>query len=230
MLKLFLSTDPLLWSFISRIIEPIVSRCSKFRFKPLSSSDTLSKLSEICKSENIKVTEPVLASLIKVSDGDLRRSITFLQSASKLRGVGSKDDPTLAEQEEISLEDVEEIGGVIPDSKIRELMKTLGIDVPTDGDVEMADGNSHSKMRQTQFEKVNQAVELIMRQGYSSVQLISQVTWPSKCLVIDETISLTLTFFLRPSPVARHDLAEYVHSGSIQDDDCYGYWWSRQAA
>lgn len=120
----------------------------------------------------MKVAEPVLASLIKVSDGDLRRSITFLQSASKLRNGSSADN----EAGEITQEDVEEIGGVIPDAEIRKLMKTMGIDVEADGDVAMADGNARGKTRQTPFEKVAEAVELLMRQGYSSVQLISQVS------------------------------------------------------
>lgn len=161
----------LICNYVTRIIEPIVSRCSKFRFTPLSSTDTLSRLNEICRLENVKVAEPVLASLIKVSDGDLRRSITFLQSASKLRNGSSADDGA----GEITQEDVEEIGGVIPDSEIRKLMKTMGIDVEADGDVTMADGNARGKARQTPFEKVAEAVELLMRQGYSSVQLISQL-------------------------------------------------------
>ncbi|KAG0140339.1 hypothetical protein CROQUDRAFT_53412 [Cronartium quercuum f. sp. fusiforme G11] len=165
----------LICNYVTRIIEPIVSRCSKFRFKPLSSTGTLSKLHEICKLENIQVSEPVLVSLIKVSDGDLRRSITFLQSASKLRAGGTGIDSMAQDPGEITQEDVEEIGGVVPDREMRKLLKTMGIDNDIDGDVEMTDVNARKKTRQTPFEKISSGVELIMRQGYSSVQLISQL-------------------------------------------------------
>lgn len=42
-----------------RIIEPLTSRCSKFRFKPLS-TDTLEKrLNMICEKENVKCDKKV---------------------------------------------------------------------------------------------------------------------------------------------------------------------------
>ena len=42
-----------------RIIEPLTSRCSKFRFKPLS-TDTLEKrLNMICEKENVKCDNKV---------------------------------------------------------------------------------------------------------------------------------------------------------------------------
>ncbi|KNZ60957.1 replication factor C subunit 2/4 [Puccinia sorghi] len=147
----------LICNYVTRIIEPIVSRCSKFRFKPLSISGTQSKLKEISKLESIKISSEVLDSLIRISAGDLRRSITYLQSASK---VSSSD--------EILEEDIREIGGIVPHKLMTRLLESVGIearghDDGADKDVEMSDI------------RVQEVVESILREGYSAVQIINQV-------------------------------------------------------
>lgn len=38
-------------NYVSRMIDPIVSRCAKFRFSPLPEKDIESRLSYICKNE-----------------------------------------------------------------------------------------------------------------------------------------------------------------------------------
>lgn len=42
-----------------RIIEPLTSRCSKFRFKPLASQIQEKRLLEICEKENLKFSKEV---------------------------------------------------------------------------------------------------------------------------------------------------------------------------
>lgn len=42
-----------------RIIEPITSRCSKFRFKPLDTGSTAARLKEICLAEKVDCPEEV---------------------------------------------------------------------------------------------------------------------------------------------------------------------------
>lgn len=42
-----------------RIIEPITSRCSKFRFKPLDTSSTAARLREICVAEKVDCPDEV---------------------------------------------------------------------------------------------------------------------------------------------------------------------------
>lgn len=93
----------LICNYVSRIIEPLTSRCTKFRFKPLGENKIIERLEYICKEEDLKVEKPVLLKIVEVSSGDLRRAITCLQSITKLKG---KDI-------EITVDDVLEIIGVI---------------------------------------------------------------------------------------------------------------------
>uniref|UniRef100_A0A3Q2UUU3 Replication factor C (activator 1) 4 n=1 Tax=Haplochromis burtoni TaxID=8153 RepID=A0A3Q2UUU3_HAPBU len=74
----------LICNYISRIIEPLTSRCSKFRFKPLANQIQEERLLDICEKENLKYTKESIAALVRVSEGDLRKAITFLQSAARL--------------------------------------------------------------------------------------------------------------------------------------------------
>uniref|UniRef100_A0A668AH79 Replication factor C (activator 1) 4 n=1 Tax=Myripristis murdjan TaxID=586833 RepID=A0A668AH79_9TELE len=74
----------LICNYVSRIIEPLTSRCSKFRFKPLANQVQEERLLEICEKENLKYSKEGIAALVQVSEGDLRKAITFLQSAARL--------------------------------------------------------------------------------------------------------------------------------------------------
>lgn len=42
-----------------RIIEPLTSRCSKFRFKPLADGIQTQRILDICKKENVQITTEV---------------------------------------------------------------------------------------------------------------------------------------------------------------------------
>ena len=91
----------IIYTFDYRIIEPLTSRCSKFRFKPLSVKVLSSRLDYIIREEGVKCQEGVTEQMIQASGGDLRKAITLLQSASHLKGT-----------EEVTCKDIEEIAGV----------------------------------------------------------------------------------------------------------------------
>uniref|UniRef100_A0A3Q2EFF5 Replication factor C (activator 1) 4 n=1 Tax=Cyprinodon variegatus TaxID=28743 RepID=A0A3Q2EFF5_CYPVA len=74
----------LICNYISRIIEPLTSRCSKFRFKPLANQIQEERLLEICEKEKLKYSNESIAALVQLSQGDLRKAITILQSAARL--------------------------------------------------------------------------------------------------------------------------------------------------
>jgi replication factor C small subunit len=69
-------------NYVSRIIEPIQSRCAVFKFRPISEEAMKSRLLEIAEKENLKLTEDGLNALIYVSGGDFRKAINALQGAS----------------------------------------------------------------------------------------------------------------------------------------------------
>ena len=65
---------------ITRIIDPISSRCARFRYALIRNDDMKQKLKSIIKKENIDICEEVIDEIIKYSNGDLRKAISFLQS------------------------------------------------------------------------------------------------------------------------------------------------------
>jgi len=91
-------------NYVSRIIEPLTSRCTKFQFKPIDESMIFERLRFICDAEDVKCEDEVLKELVSTSGGDMRRAITSLQSCSRLRG---QECP-------ISITDVYEVTGVVP--------------------------------------------------------------------------------------------------------------------
>lgn len=55
-----LKSHPIIHFFLfHRIIEPLTSRCSKFRFKPLSTETLEKRLNMICKEENVNCDNKV---------------------------------------------------------------------------------------------------------------------------------------------------------------------------
>jgi replication factor C subunit 2/4 len=72
----------------------------------------ISRLEMISLSESIKYSPSTLSTLVSLSEGDMRRCITLYQSTVKLRGKENLIRP----------EDVVEVCGVIPDTKITQLL------------------------------------------------------------------------------------------------------------
>ncbi|OBZ88786.1 Replication factor C subunit 2 [Choanephora cucurbitarum] len=91
----------LVCNYVSRIIEPITSRCAKFRFKPLPVDDLEQRLEKICQLEKIDLAPQTLKTVIECSNGDLRKAITYLQSGHNL---GQQITPDM----------ILEMAGVIP--------------------------------------------------------------------------------------------------------------------
>ncbi len=69
-------------NYSSKIIEPIQSRCALFRFRPLSDEDVAQVVRRIAMKEGLDLTKDGLEAILYIAEGDLRRAINLLQSAS----------------------------------------------------------------------------------------------------------------------------------------------------
>lgn len=69
-------------NYVSRIIEPIQSRCAVFKFRPVPPEAMKKRLLEIAEKEGLKVTEEGLEALIYIANGDFRKAINALQGAA----------------------------------------------------------------------------------------------------------------------------------------------------
>ncbi|MDE1798515.1 MAG: replication factor C small subunit [Candidatus Micrarchaeota archaeon] len=69
-------------NYSSKIIEPIQSRCSVFRFKMLSDEEMKVMVERIAAAEKLKVDEKAVAALLYVSEGDMRRVVNALQGSA----------------------------------------------------------------------------------------------------------------------------------------------------
>ncbi|GBG65194.1 hypothetical protein CBR_g49986 [Chara braunii] len=99
-------------NYISRIIEPLASRCAKFRFKPLVSDIMVKRISYICDQEGLTLQPEAMDTLCRIADGDMRRAITSLQSASRRYGHC------------LMKKDILNVSGVVPDEVVADLLTT----------------------------------------------------------------------------------------------------------
>ena len=72
---------------LSKIIEPIQSRCVVFKFTKISDKEIISKLKSIGKKEKIKADEKGLQTICDYTDGYLRHAINILQAAASSGNV-----------------------------------------------------------------------------------------------------------------------------------------------
>ena len=101
------TTDP------QKVPETIVSRCQCFSFKKISEEDIYDKLSEICKKEKLKIKEDVLHKIAIYSDGGLRDAIGLLDKLIAYKSTN------------ITMEDFNEINGIISEEEISTFIKEL---------------------------------------------------------------------------------------------------------
>ena len=64
-------------NYHNKIIDPIKSRCSLFRFKPIPEKEIIKKLNKISKSENMNCSTKILRKIVDICKGDLRYLINF---------------------------------------------------------------------------------------------------------------------------------------------------------
>lgn len=153
----------LICNYVSRIIEPIVSRCAKFRFNSLEQDCVVDKLQSISDQEGIKLDgRDLLVELCSISAGDLRKAINILQTAFRMKQT----------EETVTLDDVHEICGYIPPKLINKIVKAC---------------------KSKQYEDLEYAIKDLINEGYSAYQFIEQLSdWitSEKCDLNDKQKSL----------------------------------------
>ncbi|XP_027092997.1 replication factor C subunit 2-like isoform X2 [Coffea arabica] len=168
-------------NYISRIIEPLASRCAKFRFKPLTEDIMNNRILYICQEEGLSLDSDALATLSSISQGDLRRAITYLQSAARLFGSS------------ISSRDLISVSGVIPEDVVQALYSACrsgNFDL-ADKEVKnvIAEGYPVSQMLSQLFDLVVEADDISDEQ---KARICKKLGEADKCLVdgADEYLQL----------------------------------------
>jgi len=102
-------------NYIEKIIQPIISRCVKFRFKPLS-IDVLSKrLQDIANLEKIKISNECINQIAINSDGDGRKAIMILQNSKYIIKI----------KKNISIQDCNEFSGMTSELQLNDIWNKL---------------------------------------------------------------------------------------------------------
>jgi len=151
----------LICNYVSRIIGPITSRCAKFRFKTLASDILTSRLKAICEAEGVAAEEEALDALLAASEGDMRRAIMYLQSASRLCGASQPESimsgSTQTQMEEpgsITQDVIYNIAGVVPSDLVKKVIGTCSTD---------------------SYEELDKVVKNLILEGYAASQVLSQM-------------------------------------------------------
>ena len=98
-------------NYHNKIIDPIVSRCSLYRFKPIPKEFICKKLKEICIKEGTLISNKNINRIEELSRGDMRKSINFLQRCRNFKDfiIDEKETNNVSE----NLIDI--ISGLIPE-------------------------------------------------------------------------------------------------------------------
>jgi replication factor C subunit 2/4 len=99
-------------NYINQIIDPIISRCMKFRFKPILEKNIIAKLQEICIKESFQLETLILKKINYISKGDVRKSIMILQNLKYIYDFN---------KENITENDVHNITGYVSKNLIKKI-------------------------------------------------------------------------------------------------------------
>ena len=117
---------------ISKIIDPIQSRCAVFKFTRIDENEIIEQLKIISKKEKLKVDEKGLKEITDYAGGDMRHAINLLQAVASTGSItvsNVKSSAGLTKTNDVS--DVLElsVSGKIQDArnKMIELIKVYGM-------------------------------------------------------------------------------------------------------
>jgi replication factor C subunit 2/4 len=100
-------------NYHNKIIDPIVSRCSLYRFKPIPKENICLKLKDVCLKEGTNISNESVEMIESISRGDLRKAINFLQRCRNFKNLINTNDNNI-----INNELIETMSGIIPHKMI----------------------------------------------------------------------------------------------------------------
>jgi len=98
-------------NYYNKIIDPIISRCALFRFKPIDSVNIIKKLKYICEQEKVNCSNNLLNKIVSICQGDLRKAVNLLQKSYN------------SYNENINIELLDDVSGIIPSNDFNKLME-----------------------------------------------------------------------------------------------------------
>jgi len=150
---------------ISKIIDPIQSRCATFKFTSIPEEDMINHLENIAKKEKVKSDKKGLKAIYDYSEGDLRHAINLMQATASIGDIS--EDNVKASAGLTKTSDVENVlkmalSGKIIDAreKMIELTKVYG----------MSESDFlkylNSAVFKTKHEKISDILEVIAKYDY----------------------------------------------------------------
>ena len=97
-----------------KVLETIVSRCQRYDFKRITTSDIVKRLKFISKSENIKINDDALLAVAKNAAGGMRDAVALLDQLS-----------VLGQTKTITTDDVNEILGQISYESVFDIVQCI---------------------------------------------------------------------------------------------------------
>ncbi|NXJ72698.1 RFC5 factor, partial [Rostratula benghalensis] len=82
----------LICNYLSKIIPALQSRCTRFRFGPLTPELMVPRLQHVIQEEGVDVTEDGMKALVTLSSGDMRRALNILQSTTMAFGKVTEEN------------------------------------------------------------------------------------------------------------------------------------------
>lgn len=100
-------------NYYNKIIDPIISRCALFRFKPIDSDNIIKKLKYICEQEKVNCSDILLNKIVNICQGDLRKAVNLLQKSYN------------SYNEKVNIELLDDVSGIIPSYDFNKLMEFI---------------------------------------------------------------------------------------------------------
>ena len=163
-------------NYHSKIIDPIISRCSMYRFKPIPLVSIHKRLSEICKIEASYCSDENIQLIVDISRGDMRKAINFLQRCKNNKNLIAINKKTL---NNLNNALINEISGIIPPEKINNFLdKCISLNV--------------EEVNNIVEEFYNSAYSLTIQLNYIIEKIVynTKLSTKQKALIIETIVSI----------------------------------------